>query len=189
MKFGSVSIFTSLALGTVLLLGCGQIEERNAVRSPSATSTKYQSSALVGDEAISLIKAKCASCHGQGTEFDVNDVKVIQSKAAMIAGSILDGSMPKDEPLTAEEMNIIKAWRDAGYPVTSSADSSGGKGTPTTGGGKGTPSTDGGKGTPPSGGGKSEPQKPDSPSQNDCASQSKCDPSQSNKVPLPPVKK
>ncbi len=175
MKFGSVSIFASVSLGVYALLGCGQVDDqRDPVRASQAQSSNYQSSGLVGDEALKIISTNCISCHGAGQELDLTDMNVIKMKAPAIEGSILSGEMPKGSPLSAEDMAVIDAWAKAGYPLGAEASS----------GSKDPGSKDpGGKGEP-----KPEPKppvpptKPDHPGQSDCTSQSKCDdyPSQSS---------
>ncbi len=77
-----------------------------AAYAPDCTSAKSFSA-----QVLPLIQSRCASCHGQYSNYSQ-----IKASAPSIRASVFNGSMPKGSTLTKEQKDIIVCWVDAGAP-------------------------------------------------------------------------
>lgn len=75
---------------------------------------------LIGQEMLALIDAKCVSCHNAEKKeggLDFTNRTVVGDRAEDIVAAILDGTMPKDQNLSAEEKQLAEAWRDDNFSL------------------------------------------------------------------------
>lgn len=75
------------------------------------------------DDIWPLIKTKCSSkeCHGERESVKLTDYATVKAKAVRIKKRVTNFSVPmpplnSDLKMTKPEINLIKAWVDAGAP-------------------------------------------------------------------------
>ena len=74
-----------------------------------------------------LLAKNCGSCHGSakdGRSPDLSDYKTAKANGLKILRMVESGRMPPEDPLAPESVQLIRAWKEAGFPRT--GDNSGG---------------------------------------------------------------
>jgi hypothetical protein len=185
------SLVALASLSSFFMISCGMPNDQ---RSVAGQALNRYSSPLVGAEVVKIINKHCISCHSADNAsggLDLTDSTVLMENGAAVVAAVESGLMPKGGQVTAEEIEILKAWKAANFPseqVTADKASkdqdSKGKDTPA---GKGGKPTDPSKPTKPTKPTKpkdpkhpEEPCEDDKPAQNDCPSQSDCKPTKSH---------
>lgn len=83
------------------------------------TGAERRSRELLATQMDRIIEVKCLSCHqGESAQagLDFTNEDVIVASSEIIASMILDKTLPAFDELSAEEVEIVRAWKDAGYP-------------------------------------------------------------------------
>ena len=65
---------------------------------------------LFRDEDIDCMK-------GMGVDLDDPAWMCVPANAQSVYGAVANGSMPPDEPWSADRVSLFKSWMDAGFPA------------------------------------------------------------------------
>lgn len=147
------SLISSISLVLFALVGvaCKDSSRGSSPQPPPAigeneNNNSNTSRELLATQVQRILEENCISCH-QGSApaagMDMTNEATIIARAEDIADFILDDRLPATEGLTYEEVELIRAWKAAGYPRPKS------KAPPKNGTGGGKPGKDDpGKGDP-----------------------------------------
>lgn len=118
-------------LSCLLMISCGSDGKKgsNPAPAPNPTPTPTPTpnpgpdpradGSPIADEMGRFIAKYCVECHNPDNNsagIDLTNVNGLSENGETIFASIDSGRMPMDEEITAEEMEIVRAWRDAGFP-------------------------------------------------------------------------
>jgi uncharacterized membrane protein len=106
-----LKLILTLCIATGMFLSCKKDSNSPDNETPSGYTPNCSSAKSFSAQVLPLIQSRCASCHGQYSNYSQ-----IKASAAAIRNSVFNGSMPKGSTLTNEQKDIIVCWVDAGAP-------------------------------------------------------------------------